>query len=380
MTAPNFPHLDSLSNFLAMEVFSRAKELESEGREVIHLEFGEPDFQAPSVALEALQESLAAHPAGYTVTQGTLELREAICRKYQRDYGVAVRPEQVLVSGGSSVLLFLAIRLLAPPGSEVLITDPGYACYDNLIHLAEATPVRVPLRLEDGFQLDPDAVRQAITPRTRALLINSPMNPTGVVFRPEILRELTALGIPVISDEIYADLTYGNRPQSLLEFTEEAIALNGFSKYYAMTGWRLGYLIAPESWMPGIVKMHQNLMISTTHFVQDAGVRVLDEGGPECERMKAEFDQRRQFLLEKLQAIGLGPGYDPTGAFYDFLKYRTPKKSLELALEILEQTGVALSPGVDFGQGGEGFLRFSYANSAENLGIAVDRLAESGLL
>jgi aspartate/methionine/tyrosine aminotransferase len=363
-----------------MEVFSRANELEAEGREVIHLEFGEPDFQAPAVALEALQQSLAAHPAGYTVTQGTLALREAICRKYQRDYGVAVRPERVLVSGGSSVLLFLAIRLLAPPGSEVLITDPGYACYDNLVHLAEVTPVRVPLRHEDGFQLDPDAVRQAITSRTRALLLNSPTNPTGVVFRPEILRELTTLGIPVISDEIYADLSYGSRPQSILEFTEEAIALNGFSKYYAMTGWRLGYLIAPDSWMPGLVKMHQNLMISTTHFVQDAGVRVLDEGGADCERMKVEFDRRRQFLLEKFRVLGLDPGYDPTGAFYVFLKYRNPKKSLELALEILEKTGVALTPGVDFGQGGEGFLRFSYANSAENLGIAVDRLVESGLL
>ena len=380
MTAPNFAHLEPLSNFLAMEVFSRANELEAEGREVIHLEFGEPDFQAPAVALEALQQSLAAHPAGYTVTQGTLELREAICRKYQRDYGVAVRPERVLVSGGSSVLLFLAIRLLAPPGSEVLITDPGYACYDNLVHLAEVTPVRVPLRHEDGFQLDPDAVRQAITSRTRALLLNSPTNPTGVVFRPEILRELTTLGIPVISDEIYADLSYGSRPQSILEFTEEAIALNGFSKYYAMTGWRLGYLIAPDSWMPGLVKMHQSLMISTTHFVQDAGVRVLDEGGADCERMKVEFDRRRQFLLEKFRALGLDPGYDPTGAFYVFFKYRNPKKSLELALEILEKTGVALTPGVDFGQGGEGFLRFSYANSAENLGIAVDRLVESGLL
>jgi aspartate/methionine/tyrosine aminotransferase len=238
----------------------------------------------------------------------------------------------------------------------------------------------VPLRHEDGFQLDPDAVRQAITSRTRALLLNSPTNPTGVVFRPEILRELTTLGIPVISDEIYADLSYGSRPQSILEFTEEAIALNGFSKYYAMTGWRLGYLIAPDSWMPGLVKMHQSLMISTTHFVQDAGVRVLDEGGADCERMKVEFDRRRQFLLEKFRALGLDPGYDPTGAFYVFLKYRNPKKSLELALEILEKTGVALTPGVDFGQGGEGFLRFSYANSAENLGIAVDRLVESGLL
>ena len=147
-----------------------------------------------------------------------------------------------------------------------------------------------------------------------------------------------------------------------------------------MTGWRLGYLIAPDSWMPSLVKMHQNLMISTTHFVQDAGVRVLDEGGLECKRMKAEFDRRRKFLLEKFRTIGLDPGYDPTGAFYVFLKYRNPKKSLALALEILGKTGVALSPGVDFGQGGEGFLRFSYANSTENLGIAVDRLAESGLL
>ena len=374
-------HLDSISSFLAMEVLARAQKLEAEGRDIIHLEVGEPDFQAPPEALTTVIESLSKKPAQYTHTQGILPLRQEIAKKYLDDYGVEVNPDQILVSSGSSLALYIAIRILAPAGSEVIITDPCYACYENMIRMGGAIPVRIPLRLEDRFELNLETVKASITTRTKAILINSPMNPTGTVFSRKTLAELAELEIPVISDEIYADLNYLSKPHSFMEFSKNSVALNGFSKFYAMTGWRLGYLIVPEAWIGTAAKLHQNLMISANEFVQEAGLKVLQESRKTCDAMKDEFDRRRKFLLEKLKQLDLDPGYQPDSAFYVFLRYRDQTRpSLELSMEILEKTGVALTPGVDFGPGGEGFLRFSYANSLENLDRALERLKESGLI
>ena len=374
-------HLNSISPFLAMDVLARGLVLEAEGREIIHLEIGEPDFQAPEVGLKALNESLSRKPARYTHTQGLLELRQEIAGKYHQDYGVRVSPAQIIVSSGSSLALYIAIRILAPAQSEVIVTDPGYACYENMILMAGAKPVRIPLRLEDGFQLQMDAVKKAVAPRTRAILINSPMNPTGIVFSKETLVELAKLEIPVISDEIYADLNYGSEQHSFIEFSRNTAVLNGFSKYYAMTGWRLGYLIVPEGWVDAASRLHQNLMISANEFVQEAGIAVLREGRKTCEAMKKEFNRRRLFMLRRLRELDMDPGYQPDSAFYIFLRYRDQKRSsLELSMEILEKAGVALTPGIDFGTLGEGYLRFSYANSIENLEKALERLKESKLL
>ena len=364
-----------------MEVLARAQELEANGRDIIHLEVGEPDFQAPSEAFETVIKSLSKKPARYTHTQGILSLREEIAKKYKEDYGVEINPGQILVSSGSSLALYIAIRILAPAGSEIIVTDPCYACYENMIRLSGAEPIRIPLKLEEGFELDMGKVRASITKRTKAILINSPMNPTGTVFSKNTLRELAELEIPVISDEIYADLNYVSKPHSFMEFSENCAALNGFSKFYSMTGWRLGYLIVPEAWIGTAAKLHQNLMISANEFVQEAGLKVLQESRETCEAMKDEFDRRRKFLLGKLKEFDLDPQYQPNSAFYVFLRYRDQKRSsLELAMEILEKTGVALTPGVDFGPGGEGFLRFSYANSQENLERALKRIKESGLI
>ena len=374
-------HLKHISSFLAMEVLARAQELEANGRDIIHLEVGEPDFQAPSEALETVINSLSKKPARYTHTQGILPLREEIAKKYKEDYGVEINPGQILVSSGSSLALYIAIRILAPAGSEIIVTDPCYACYENMIRLSGAEPIRISLKLEEGFELDMSKVRASITKRTKAILINSPMNPTGTVFSKNTLRELAELEIPVISDEIYADLNYVSKPHSFMEFSENCAALNGFSKFYSMTGWRLGYLIVPEAWIGNAAKLHQNLMISANEFVQEAGLKVLQESRETCEAMKDEFDRRRKFLLGKLKEFDLDPQYQPNSAFYVFLRYRDQmRSSLELAMEILEKTGVALTPGVDFGPGGEGFLRFSYANSQENLERALKRIKESGLI
>ena len=374
-------HLKDISSFLAMEVLARAQELEANGRDIIHLEVGEPDFQAPSEALETVSNSLSKKPTRYTHTQGILPLREEIAKKYKEDYGVEINPGQILVSSGSSLALYIAIRILAPAGSEIIVTDPCYACYENMIRLSGAEPIRIPLKLEEGFELDMSKVRASITKRTKAILINSPMNPTGTVFSKNTLRELAELEIPVISDEIYADLNYVSKPHSFMEFSDNCAALNGFSKFYSMTGWRLGYMIVPEAWIRTAAKLHQNLMISANEFVQEAGLKVLQESWETCEAMKDEFDRRRKFLLGKLREFDLDPQYQPNSAFYVFLRYRDQKRSsLELAMEILEKTGVALTPGVDFGPGGEGFLRFSYANSQENLERALKRIKESGLI
>ena len=374
-------HLDSIDSFLAMEVFAKAQALEAQGRDIIHLEFGEPDFTAPPTAAESVKKSMEINDAGYTFSQGLEELRIDIAKKYANDYGVKILPEQVLVSNGSSLLLYLAIRILAPPGSQVILTDPCYACYENVVRLAGAEPVMIKLRHEDGFQLNVDDVKKRVTPKTRAMLINSPMNPTGVVFSSEVMTALAELDIPIISDEIYADLSFEDPPCSFLSYSPQTVAIHGFSKSYAMTGWRLGYMITPLEWMSAADRLHQNLMISATEFVQEAGISVLRKSAAYCESMKTEFNRRRLFVLERMRELGMDLGYTPTGAFYVLYKYRdSGKSSLDLCHEVLEKTGVAIAPGRDFGLGAEGFVRISYAQSMEDLDRALNLLAESMLL
>jgi len=374
-------HLDSIDSFLAMEVFAKAQALEAQGRDIIHLEFGEPDFIAPPAAAESVKKSMEFNDAGYTFSQGLEELRIDIAKKYANDYGVKILPQQVLVSNGSSLLLYLAIRILAPPGSQVILTDPCYACYENVVRLADAEPVMIKLRHDDGFQLNVDDLKKRVTPKTRAMLINSPMNPTGVVFSSEVMTALAELDIPIISDEIYADLSFEDPPCSFLSYSPQTVAIHGFSKSYAMTGWRLGYMITPLEWMSAADRLHQNLMISTTEFVQEAGISVLRTSTAYCESMKTEFNRRRLFVLERMRELGMDLGYTPTGAFYVLYKYRdSGKSSLDLCHEVLEKTGVAIAPGRDFGLGAEGFVRISYAQSMENLDRALNLLAESMLL
>ena len=374
-------HLDSIGSFLAMEIFSRAKELESQGREIIHLEFGEPDFSAPKDAVDSVLKSMEINNSRYTFSQGLEGLRKEIVKKYERDYSVKILPEQVLVSNGTSFLLYLSIRLLAPLGSEVIITDPCYACYENVIRLAGAIPIMIKLRQEDGFQLNVNELTKKLTKKTKAILINSPMNPTGTVFSSDVLKGLAELDIPVISDEIYADLSFEDKPCSFLNFSSQAVAINGFSKYYAMTGWRLGYMITPLDWMSAANRLHQNLMISATEFVQEAGISVLQNSMDYCQKMKSEFNQRRLYFLNCLIELGMDPGYIPSGAFYVFYKYKNHKvNSFDFCLEVLEKTGVAIAPGRDFGPAGEGYIRLSYAQSMENIERSLNKLAENNFL
>ncbi len=369
--------VNDVTPFLAMEIMERAKVLEAAGREVIYLCLGEPDFPTPEPIVKTAREAMLAGETRYTHSLGRIELREALAEHYHKRYGVTVDPGQIIVSSGTSPLMLLLFAALCNPGDEVIITDPGYACYPNFVRFVGGVPRFLRTRPEQGFQPLPEDVLALIGERTRALLINSPANPAGSVLSAGHMADLARLPLPLVSDEIYHGLTYEGEEHSILEYNQEAFVLGGFSKAYAMTGWRLGYLIAPKSTVRSLQTFHQNVMISANSFVQLAGVAALREGGPYVARMRDEYDRRRRHLIPRLEEIGLKVHSRPKGAFYVLADARhISHDSLDLAREILEATGVALTPGIDFGPGAEGFLRFSYANSLENLDKAVDRLAD----
>jgi (5-formylfuran-3-yl)methyl phosphate transaminase len=372
MTAPR---MQGIEPFLAVEMGDRAQALERQGVDVVHLEFGEPDFDTPPVIREAAEKALKDGRTRYVETLGILPLREAIAEHYATTYGVAVSPEQVLVTPGTSPAMLLLFGHLLHPGDEVLLTDPYYACYPNFIRFADGVPVCVTVSEEDGFQYRPEAVRARLGSRTRALLVNSPANPTGGVLQADGLAALAAAGPMVVSDEIYHGLNYAGRDHSILEFTDRAFVLNGFSKAFAMTGWRLGYLIAPRDHVRSLQKAFGNFFISTNEFVQWAGVAALREAADETHRFRAIFDARRRAMVAGLRAIGLGVRREPLGAFYVLADARhLGRDSTRLAFEILERCHVAVTPGAAFGRNAEGHLRFSYAASLERIEEGLRRL------
>jgi len=364
--------------FLVMEVLERAAALQREGRSIIHMEVGEPDFDTPEPIRAAGVRALAAGRTHYTHSQGHPQLREAIAASMRRRYGVEVAPERIVVTMGTSGAMLLTCAALIDPGDRVLMTDPCYACYPNFVRAFHGESVRLRVREADGFQYDVDEVRRHLGGRTKALFLNSPSNPTGIVTPAEKLRELAAATrgrVQVISDEIYHGLTYGEPARSILEFDPEAVVVSGFSKLYAMTGWRLGYAILPEPLVRPAQKVQQNLFISAPDFAQFAAIAALEEADADVERMRRCYDERRRLVLARLERMGLPVLVQPTGAFYVFFNVaRYTDDVLAFAFEVLERAGVALTPGVDFGPGGEGFFRLCYANSLENLAEGLDRL------
>lgn len=361
--------------FLAVEVFRRAQALEREGADVIHLEFGEPDFDTPPAIREAAEKALKDGRTRYAHPLGILPLREAIAEHYHARYGVTVSPDQILVTAGSSPALLLLFSALLDRGDEVILSDPYYACYPKFVKFAEGRPVYVPVEEGDAFQFRPEAVAARVGPATKALLVNSPANPTGTVLTADRLAALCRLGPWVVSDEIYHGLTYEGPEHTVLEFTDRAFVLNGFSKAFAMTGWRVGYLIAPREFVPALTAMHGNFFISTNEFVQWAALAALREATEDSARFRRVFDERRHAMVAGLRAIGLGVGATPTGAFYVLANARRyTADSLAFAFEILERTHVGVTPGVDFGPNAEGYLRFSYAQSLERIEEAMRRI------
>ncbi|MBI4012823.1 MAG: pyridoxal phosphate-dependent aminotransferase [Candidatus Rokubacteria bacterium] len=373
--------VEEIKPFLAVEVFERAEELARQGHDVVHLEFGEPDFETPNVIREAAIRAIREGRTKYTNSLGILPLREAIAEHYLATYGVAVSPDQVLVTAGTSPAMLLLFTVLLDAGDEVLLSDPHYACYPNFVRYAEGVPVYVPTSEAEAWAVHPDAVRARLTPRTKAIMVNSPANPTGATLAAERLAALADLaeaapaGAWLVSDEIYHGLTYEGREHTALEFTDRAFVLNGFSKAYAMTGWRLGYLIAPKAYIRTLQKLHQNFFISSQEVSQWAGLAALREAGEEVVRFRRIFDERRRVMIAGLREVGLGVGPEPTGAFYvlaDARRYCA--RSYDFAFEILAGAHVAVTPGIDFGAAAEGYLRFSYASGLERIREGARRI------
>jgi (5-formylfuran-3-yl)methyl phosphate transaminase len=364
--------------FLAMDVLERAQAIEREtGMNVIHLEVGEPDFDTPPAIVDAAVRAMRDGETHYTHSLGLPELREAIAAWYSTQYRVSISPEQIVVTSGSSPAILLGLAALLDPGDEVILSDPRYACYANFIQLCDGVCVDVPVDEADAFQYTAAQVRPHLTARTKAILINSPANPTGTLLPPAEMACIAELGPLVISDEVYHGLVYEGRAHSILECTDQALVLNGFSKLFAMTGWRLGYVIAPPSLVRPMQKLQQNLFISAGAFVQRAGIAALQQSWPDVQRMVEMYNQRRRVILAGLRDIGFSVPHDPTGAFYVFADATSfGRDSYTLAFDILEHAKVAVAPGIDFGPNGEGYLRFSYANSLEHIHEGLRRLKQ----
>jgi aspartate/methionine/tyrosine aminotransferase len=361
--------------FLVMEILERAQELERQGRDIIHLEVGEPDFPTPDCIKEAAVKALREEKTHYSASIGILPLREAICESYSDRYGVSISPDRVIVTSGTSPGILLVLSSFLEEGDEVLLPNPHYACYPQFINYVGSVPAFVSVHEETGFEIEPDSVRRRVGPKTKAILINSPANPTGHVIPGEVIKQLAAIGPMVISDEIYHGLVYEGKAHTALEYTDDAFVLNGFSKLYSMTGWRLGYIITPPKYQRLIQKMQQNFFIAANTFVQWAGIAALKEAQPDVDRMVACFNERRKLILRRIQEIGFKVAKEPTGAFYVLANAKQyTNDSLAFAFEVLEKVHVGITPGIDFGSNAEGFVRFSYANSLENIEEGMRKL------
>ncbi|MGC9323999.1 MAG: pyridoxal phosphate-dependent aminotransferase [Desulfomonilia bacterium] len=366
----------TITPFLVMDVMEKAHTLAARGMDVIHLEVGEPDFDTPECIRRAAIQAMEDGRTHYTHSLGIPELRHTISEHYLRTYGVRVDPEQVLVTAGSSPALLIAIASLVDAGDEIIMSDPYYACYPNFVRLLNATPKLIPTGGIDGFQLNPDTVRDLRDTPTKGLLVNSPANPTGVCLDEEHLKSLASLGIPIISDEIYHGLVYASQQHTILEYTDNAIVINGFSKAYAMTGWRLGWAVFPKSLIRTAQKIHQNLMICAPSIAQWAGISALTEAKEDVDRMREIFAIRRLAMLEEMSKYSLSVEVEPTGAFYVLVNMKNfSEDSFALAMDILENTGVGVTPGIDFGPTASTYIRFSYANSEPNIREGVTRVA-----
>lgn len=369
--------IDSISPFIVMEILEEAQRLEKEGQSIIHLEVGEPDFDLPKPIQRASEAAIHNGHSHYTHSMGDLELRKEIAKHYRTKYNVAVDYNQVLVTGGSSQAILLTLMALINRDDEVMITDPGYACYENFIKIVHGKPIPIRVNKEDGFQIHKHDVEQEMSDRTKAIIINSPMNPTGNLLTDAQMKALAELDTYIISDEIYHGLVYEGHESSILQFTDRAFVINGFSKTFSMTGLRLGYVICPKSFIRPMQILQQNLFICANSIAQQCGIEALRNCDKEVEAMRLEYNQRRLYMVDRLTKMGFHLPAVPTGAFYVFVDAsQFSTDSYKFAFDILHHAKVGVTPGIDFGLNGEGFLRFSYANSIQNIEEGMNRLEQ----
>ncbi len=374
--------LRSITPFHVMALLARARQLEAEGRSIVHMEIGEPDFDTPAPIIQAGIEALKAGHTHYTPAAGMPAMREAIADHYRERFGVDVAPERILVTPGASGALQLITALLVDPGSRILMTDPGYPCNRNFVYLFDGEPVAVPVGAAQGYQLDSATLRAHWTRSTVAALIASPSNPTGtVVARSQMADLLDAVrerNGHLIVDEIYQNLCYEDKPYSALELGEDVFVINSFSKYFGMTGWRLGWLVAPAALVAPLEILAQNLFLAAPTPAQHAALAAFE---PETlaivEQRREEFRARRDYLLPALRSLGFDIPQAPVGAFYLYADCsRLSTDSFRFANDLLETAGVAITPGIDFGShAAERHVRFAYTTSLEQLQLGVERIA-----
>lgn len=366
-----------ISPFIVMEVLEKAREMEVNDIDVIHLEVGEPDFDVPESVKIASNVATRTGHTHYTHSLGDPELRSAISLSYQKKYEVNIDPGRIIITSGSSPAIHLILSVLMERDQEVIIPDPGYACYPNFIKLLEGIPVPVICEEKNSFQYDPQKVKEKITDKTAGIFLNSPSNPTGHICSAENMKALADLDQWIISDEIYHGLVYEKKEHSILEFTKKAFVTNGFSKLYAMTGMRIGYLIAPEEYVRPIQKIQQNLFICASSVAQRAAIKALEDFHGEVGIMKETYAKRGRVMVDRLKSMGFGISSEPEGAFYIFANAKKfTDDSYKLAFDILEHAHVGVTPGIDFGANGEGYIRFSYANSLERIIEGLDRIEQ----
>ncbi len=377
--------MSRLGTETAFEVLARAKALEAQGREVVHLEIGEPDFDTPKHIIDAACKALHSGYTHYTPSAGIPELRKAIAEEMSRTRGIPVEADNVVVTPGGKPIMFYVILALAEPGDEVIYPNPGFPIYESMINFTGAKPVPIPLREEYNFAFDMDEFKKLVTKKTRLIIINSPHNPTGGILDKGTLHEIARIAmerdIPVLSDEIYDRILYDGEFYSIASIPgmqERTIILNGFSKTYAMTGWRLGYGVMPKDFAVHITRLMTNSNSCTNAATQIAGIAALKGPQDDVDRMVAAFRERRDVIVKGLNEI---PGVScvlPKGAFYAFPNIKgTGMQSKPLADYLLNEAGVACLSGTSFGAYGEGYLRLSYANSVENIQKALERMADA---
>ncbi|MDZ7292377.1 MAG: pyridoxal phosphate-dependent aminotransferase [candidate division KSB1 bacterium] len=367
--------MERLGTETAFEVLARAKALEAQGRKIIHLEIGEPDFDTPLFIREAAMESLRKGRTHYTPAAGIPELRQAICEDVARRRGITVRPENVAVTPGAKPIMYFTITALIEEGDEVIYPNPGFPIYESVIEFVGGKAVPLPLREEKEFRFDLKELQALITDRTRMIIINSPQNPTGGILTREDIRAIAEIArsrnIMVLSDEVYKNIIYEDEHYSILcepGMLDHTILLDGFSKTYAMTGWRLGFGVMPVALAQKVEKLMINSNSCTATFTQDAGVAALRGPQEETFAFVREFKRRRDIMVQGLNQIKGVHCLTPRGAFYCFPNVsRVPMATKPLADLLLNEAGVAVLSGTAFGKFGEGYLRFSYANSVENI-------------
>lgn len=375
--------MDEIRRFHVMDILARAKQLESTGRNILHMEVGEPDFPTPQPIVEAGIRALQTGQTKYTPACGLPELRAAIADWYWQRFRVRIAPERVIVTPGASGALQLLLGVLINPGNEVILTDPGYPCNRNFVRLFEGKAIDLPVTAANNYQPTLAQIQAAWSAQTRAILLASPANPTGTLLDPADLRAIHAhtrqRGAALIIDEIYHGLTYGQEASTALSSADDIWVVNSFSKYFGMTGWRLGWLIAPEYALDAINRLAQNIFLAPPTPAQHAALAAFSaETIAITEQRRSEFAQRRDFLLPALRELGFSIAAEPQGAFYIYAGSAAfGDNGHQLSLDMLEQAGVAFTPGIDFGQfAANTHVRFAYTTSLPQLEQAVERLAK----